>query len=577
MATKIFQEGHNTIFDNGSTYKPFPSHKCRYTVVSGLFKFYDQDEPKTLYNKITSGAYTDFQNQNGDSFASETAFKSYLNTALGGGTSTGSGSGSDVKTPVTAFGELMTESMTPVIQMSALYGLLPKGRTVEIGSGTAGANENLFFASTGAATNSSSAVFSERQLHYKPGQGALARGTAMFDTPANGNIQRWGLQTAADGYVFGYNSSSVFGISRIYGGHVAIQKLTITTPASGSENATITIDGTGYTVPLTAGTAVHNTNEIANSLNSQIPLWRFSQNNGFVICRSLLDDPITGAFTLSSSTAVGTFSEIADSNEVSVDFIPQTSWNVDKMDGTGVSGMTLDQQKGNVYQIAFQYLGFGNIHFFIENSENGDFQEVHQIKYTNNNIIPSVGNPTFRITWSSINSTNSTDITVNGASCAAFVQGNIVHTETGRARENSKSVGISSFLNILTIRNRTVFGTNVNLSEVIPQLVTAYADTVKGAIIEICKGTFDSPITLGGTPDFQYEDENNSVVEYDVDGTSVTGGKLVHSFIAGQAGEVDLTKFDELLLSGETLTIAARAISGSSADVTVTLNWDEEL
>lgn len=577
MATKIFQEGNNTVFDDGVTYEPYPSHKCRYTVVSSLFKFYNQDEPKTLYNKVRSGAYTDFQNQNGDSFASEAAFKSYLNTVIGGGTSTGSGAGSDVKTPVTAFGELMTESMTAVVQMSALYGLLPKGRTVEIASGTAGASENLFFASSGAASNSSAAVFSERQLHYKPGQGALARGTAVFETPADGNTQRWGLQTAADGYVFGYDANSSFGITRIYGGHVAIQKLTITTPASGSENATVTIDGTGYTVPLTAGTAVHNTNEIANSLNSQISLWRFSQNNGFVICRSLLDDPITGAFTLSSSTAVGTFAEIADSNEVTLEFIPQTSWNVDKMDGSGVSGMTLNPQKGNVYQIAFQYLGFGNIHFFIENSENGEFQEVHQIKYTNDNTTPSVGNPTFRITWSSINTTNDTDITVRGASCAAFVQGKIVHTESGWARDNSKSVGISSFLNILTIRNRTVFGTNVNLSEVIPQLVTAYADTVKGALIEVYKGTFDNPITLGGTPDFQYEDETNSIVEYDVDGTSITGGKLVHAFVAGQSGQVDLTKFDELLLSGETLTIAARAISGSSADVTVTLNWDEEL
>ncbi len=570
MATKIYQDGHTTVFDDGSTYKPFPSHKCRYTVVSNLFKFYNQDEPKTLYHKITSGAYTDFQNQNGDTFSSESVFRSYLNTIIG------AGGGNELTNPTTAFGELSVESLTATVQMTAAYGLTPKARTLAVGSGSAGAVENLFFASSGAATNSQGALFTIRQLHYKSGQGALARGSVIFDDEVSGNSQEWGLATAADSFVFGYNLSGVFGISRNYDGHVIIQKLTIDTPASGGEDATITIDGTGYTVPLTSGTAVHNTNEIADSLNSQVANWSFSQNNGFVIARSLLGAPATGAFTFSSSTAEGTFSEVAAGVTVTTDFVAQTDWNIDKMDGSGVSGITLDQQKGNVYQIAFQYLGFGNIHFYIENPNTGDFQEVHQIRYTNTNITPSVSNPTFRIVWSSINTTNDSDVTIHGASCAGFIQGCIFNTDTGHSTTFTKSIGTSVFTNIITIRNRTVFGTNVNLSEIIPQLATAFADTSKGAIINICKGTIDDPITLGGTPNFEYIDETNSIAELDTAGTTVSGGVQVHSFV-GISGSIDMTEFNELLLSGETLTMAAKVVSGSASPVTITLNWSEDL
>ncbi len=482
-----------------------------------------------------------------------------------------------LKVQKTAFGELAVAEPTPIVQMIAEASLFPKGRTANFGAGDAGAVDNLFFASSGAQAGSGGNIFTERQVHYRAGQGALIRGTAIFDTPVSGNRQNFGGGTAGDGFLFSYNTSGVFGVERLFDGHVIIQKLTITTPASGGENATITIDGTGYTVPLTAGTTVHNTNEITDSLNSQIPNWRFSQNNGFVIGRSLFPTPAVGAFTLSSATAEGTFEEIADGVEVTRDFIAQTDWNADKMDGTGVSGMTLNQQKGNVYQIQFEYLGFGAINFFIENENTGSFQLVHQIKYTNNNTSPSVGSPTFRIVWGCTNTTNDTNVTLRGSSCAGFIEGKTDHTDSGKARNNTKSVPTTGFTNLLTIRNRTVFGTNVNLNQVLPMLVSVFADTAKGAIVNISKGTPTDPITLSGTPDFIYEDETNSIIEYDVSGVLVTEGRLIHSFVAGHDVEADLSAFQEILLSGETLTVSARVISGSSANVTATLNWDEDL
>ncbi|AJS59034.1 hypothetical protein [Paenibacillus sp. IHBB 10380] len=42
---------------------------------------------------------------------------------------------------------------------------------------------------------------------------------------------------------------------------------------------------------------------------------------------------------------------------------PQSSWNVDRLDGTGASGATLNLSKGNIFQIVFTWYGYGVIEF----------------------------------------------------------------------------------------------------------------------------------------------------------------------------------------------------------------------
>ena len=75
MATKIYQEGHNTIFDDGVTYKVFPSYQCTYTILANTFKIYCHSGSKTEFRKIEEGAYTAFQDGNGGEFASASIFK----------------------------------------------------------------------------------------------------------------------------------------------------------------------------------------------------------------------------------------------------------------------------------------------------------------------------------------------------------------------------------------------------------------------------------------------------------------------------------------------------------------------
>ena len=45
--------------------------------------------------------------------------------------------------------------------------------------------------------------------------------------------------------------------------------------------------------------------------------------------------------------------------------IPQSSWNQDKLDGTGPSGIILDTAKANIYWLDFEWLGVGPVRFGI--------------------------------------------------------------------------------------------------------------------------------------------------------------------------------------------------------------------
>lgn len=63
--------------------------------------------------------------------------------------------------------------------------------------------------------------------------------------------------------------------------------------------------------------------------------------------------------------------------------IPQSQWNIDKMDGTGPSGYTLDTTKMQMLYIDFSWYGAGFIRWGMR-AQNGDVKFCHKMK--NNNI-----------------------------------------------------------------------------------------------------------------------------------------------------------------------------------------------
>ena len=284
-------------------------------------------------------------------------------------------------------------------------------------------------------------------------------------------------------------------------------------------------------------------------------------------------DSVDGLFFGYNGTSFGVMTR---NNSVDT-WVPQASWNGDKMDGTGggsnPTGQNLDPTKGNVYQINFQWLGFGLIEFSIEDANTGRFVPVHQVRYANANTVPSLLNPSFPILWSVENTTNNTNITLKGASCVGEIEGKIEYLGPTNAIGNSKTGVTTTLTNIITIRNKSTYQTLTNRTPINILKYSVSVDGVKPAEFQLIKNT-----TLGGTPSYTDISTNTSVIDYDTAGTTITGGQSIDFGTLGATGTVSeggQVTTDIIILPGETLTLAVRA-SATTTDATAAIRWVED-
>lgn len=253
-------------------------------------------------------------------------------------------------------------------------------------------------------------------------------------------------------------------------------------------------------------------------------------------------------------------------------YIPQSSWNKDKMDGTGSSGVTLDPTKGNVYRIQYQWLGFGALNFYIESSVTGKFVLVHSIQYANQNTVTSVLNPSMPLYAKVANTSNSSNIVVKIPSMAAFVEGALIDLGLINSISNAKS-GVTTELNILTIKNNATFGGISNKKSV---TLLFFSSTNTGTAD--CTYRLKLNATLGGAPSYTNISTNTSVVSYDTAGTTVTGGRQIATFFSqgNTNAQIDLKNIPIILNNSDTLTISATS-SGAAIAPSVALTWTEQM
>jgi len=212
---------------------------------------------------------------------------------------------------------------------------------------------------------------------------------------------------------------------RRQGGQPEIRILSLTVKSTTAEDITITLDGDAKSdVAVTDATATDATttaNEIAAADYSAVGTgWQAVADGATVTFISLDAVAHAGTYSITATTAAGFYIPLVTGIAPTETFIAQTNaaastdgvstWNADKFDGTSTSGITLDPTKGNVYQIKYQWLGFGMIRFFVENPETGKFALVHKIKYANANTEPSIDDPSLPLLLEVINTANTTNL-----------------------------------------------------------------------------------------------------------------------------------------------------------------------
>lgn len=487
------------------------------------------------------------------------------------------------------FGENLTAEITPVGQYDAIYGLsgdlATEYETFDLLGGFAGSEDGMFVARSSNSLYSYGVLRSNRFLRYRPGQSATGRFTAMFTQGVVGTEQRAGLFNQESAFMVGYKDDS-FGILHSYGAQAAIATLEITAGPSTSTNSTVTLNGVATTVPLVAGETTQQT--AARIAAATFGGWNTQQFNSTVIFVSRDTSPKAGAFSFAHPNATGTISLTRQGVLPTDVWIPQTSWNIDTLNGLGPSGMDLEPTNLNVFQIRYKWLGAGSISFMVEDEMTGKNVEFHKLIWTNQNTQPHIANPSLKIGYVAYNLVGGagSQVEVKGASMMVGVDGrkNVNHYprsvsvyKSGLSNDNNDPDDIH---HIISIQNPLIVNGKINTRELILNTASLSAISSSPTIFKVFLdvGLSNVLLTTPVIPVYETVPESNvlvSTTEGYIDGSlysALTSSALVGGGQAGGQKDVDLNQYSIIIPAGSTISVGAVS-SSNITQLSAAITW----
>jgi len=247
--------------------------------------------------------------------------------------------------------------------------------------------------------------------------------------------------------------------------------------------------------------------------------------------------------------------------------VNQSSWNGDKLDGTGDSGFTLDTTKAQILWMDFEWLGVGSIRcgFIID----GQYIVCHT--FTNANEISSVYMTTaiLPLRYEIVTTTAAVAASMKTICCSVVSEGGFEQTSIDHVARRTTVLGTigTTFLPVVSIR----LASGRTGAVVIPNRVQILPTTSQNYEIALVK----NPTLTGAT--WASTVPSNSNVEFDVAATAMTGGTIAQTdFLASNtAGGTGSTSFANAynfdLQLGATIagvsdiyTVGIRTVSGAT-------------
>jgi hypothetical protein len=224
--------------------------------------------------------------------------------------------------------------------------------------------------------------------------------------------------------------------------------------------------------------------------------------------------------------------------------VNQSAWNVDKLDGTGPSGITLDITKAQILFMDIEWLGLGTVRigFII----NGNFYVCH--KFHHANIITSTYITTASLPLRyEITNTGAT----SGASTLKQICSSVLSEGGYELRGSQQAIGTpintprllataATYYPIVSIRLKSTRLDGIAVATAL----SAIGNTAANFNWQVVSGG----TTTGGT---WVSAGTNSCVEYNITGTSFTGGRIIASgyFTATASTSVSVDILRAALLS----------------------------
>ena len=233
----------------------------------------------------------------------------------------------------------------------------------------------------------------------------------------------------------------------------------------------------------------------------------------------------------------------------------QASWNVDKLDGTGTSGITLDLTKAQIFFIDFEWLSVGDVRFgfFI----GGKPVVCHRFANANSQTTcyMTTANLPVRVEIENTGVTSGTN-TMKQICCSVISEGG-VDGERGlivAAGNGITTKAVTTRRPICSIRPKLTFNSITNRGHVEPLQADIYADS--NAYFELVRNG-----TLTGASFASVS--SNSITEFDTAATAISGGDVLEAGYVS-TGFKSTSNGQNSLLAKLSLTLD---MTGSTADI----------
>lgn len=244
--------------------------------------------------------------------------------------------------------------------------------------------------------------------------------------------------------------------------------------------------------------------------------------------------------------------------------VPQASWNVDPLDGTGPSGITLDETKINLWLIDYDYHGTGKVSFGFRIG--GNVVYVHSMDFANTIILPFIARCTLPIRAEITNTAitgSSTNLKVYSGSVMNFSGSfDTLHLDRTIDLGTGGKVITTTLTPLISVRLKSAFNKMlIKVNKI--NLFVASGAVIRWVLI-FNPATLTAPVWTSIDAD--------SIGEFDVSATGVTvGTQVISGYLDNNNGVNETGDFKGLyLLSSniagtvDTMTLAAQRSAGST-------------
>jgi len=262
--------------------------------------------------------------------------------------------------------------------------------------------------------------------------------------------------------------------------------------------------------------------------------------------------------------------------------VQNSLWNLDKLDGTGPSGISIDSSAAHIFLIDLEWLGVGRVRMGFVFA--GKIIYVHEFLHANIAVAPYMATANLPVRYE-IENTGilPSPLSFRQICTTVIAEGGYERTGYSFSASNqitAKSVG-TTLIPLISIRPKLIFNGIINRGFVVPSehSISTASQTI---LVEIRRNP-----TLGGTVTWSSAN-TNSIVEYNTSATTVSGGEAVSSFYipaaqqgGGRPGSIRAEILSKIFLSlninGDASTIysiCART-TNSTSNTYASINWQE--